>query len=99
MQKKFGKTVLNTNTADFLGWWIEGGRIVYAAYLQDKVLFAHKVLPTGREDIFPARPTRVRDMAGHIHAFCNHLTPHAFRRHIEGTYLKRAFDVRLGVAA
>jgi hypothetical protein len=99
MQKKFGKTVLDTETAEFLGWLIEGGRVVYAAYLQDKVLFAHKVLPNGREDIFPVRPTRVRDMAGHIHAMCNHLTPDAYWRHIRGTYLERTFGVGLNIAA
>ena len=58
MRKRFGKVVLDTETAEFLGWWIEGGRIAYAAYLQDKVLFARKILPNGREDLFPSRPTR-----------------------------------------
>ena len=99
MQKKFGAMVLDTDTAEFLGWSIEKGRIVYSAYLQGKVLFAHKVLPNGRTDIFPYRPTRVRDMAGHIHAMCSHLTPDAYRRHIKGTYLDRAFDRGLSVAA
>ena len=99
MQKKFGTIVLDTETADFLGWSIKNGRIVYAAYLQDNVLFAHKILPNGREDIFPYRPTRVRDMAGHIHAMCNHLTAEAYARHIQGTYLERAFDVGLRAAA
>ena len=99
MQKKFGKTVLDTETAEFLGWLIEGERVVYAAYLQDKVLFAHKVLPNGREDIFPVRPARVRDMAGHIHALCNHITAEAYIRHIRGTYLERAFTMSLSIAA
>ena len=85
MQKKFGKIVLDTETADFLGWSIKDGRIVCAAYLQNSVLFARKVLPNGREDIFPYRPTRMRDMAEHIHAMCNHLTPDAYRRYIKGT--------------
>ena len=48
MRKKFGKMVLDTETAEFLGWSVEGGRIAYAAYLQNKALFAHKVLPNGR---------------------------------------------------
>ena len=99
MQKKFGKIVLDTETADFLGWSIKDGRIVYAAYLQNSVLFAHKVLPNGREDIFPYRPTRVRDMAGHIHAMCNHLTADAYRRYINGTYLECAFEVEFDAAA
>ena len=99
MRKKFRQMVLDTETAEFLGWSVEGGRIAYAAYLQDKVLFAHKTLPNGREDIFPSRPTRVRDMAGHIHAMCNHLTAETYARHIRGTYLERAFTMSLSVAA
>jgi len=48
MQKKFGKAVLDTETAEFLGWSIKDGRVVYTAYLQQGVLFAHKVLLNGR---------------------------------------------------
>jgi hypothetical protein len=99
MQKKFGKIVLDTEAADFLGWLIKDGRIIYAAYIQNSVLFAHKVLSNGREDIFPYRPTRVRDMAGHIHGMCNHLTADAYRPHIKGTYLERAFDRGIDAAA
>ena len=99
MRKRFGKVVLDTETAEFLGWWVEGGGIAYAAYLQDKVLFARKTLPNGREDLFPSRPTRVRDMAGNIHALCNHITAEAYIRHIRGTYLERAFTMSLSIAA
>jgi len=97
MQKRFGKLVLDTATAEFLGWSIEAGRVVYAAYLQQNVLFAHKVLPNGREDLFPFRPCRVRDMAGHVRHMCT--TPEAYGRHIRGTYLERAFGRGLSVAA
>jgi hypothetical protein len=56
MQKKFGKIVLDTEAADFLGWLIKDGRIIYAAYIQNSVVFAHNVLSNGREDISPTVP-------------------------------------------
>src|SRR5690242_5867023 len=99
MKKQFGKIVLDTETAEFLGWLIKDGRDAYAAYLQNSVFFVRKTLSNGREDLFAYRPTRVRDMAGHVYDLCNHLTPEAYARHIKGTYLERAFARGLTIAA
>ena len=99
MQKRFGKLVLDTATAEFLGWSIEAGRVVYAAYLQQNVLFATRSCRTAARTCSRFVRAGVRDMAGHIRHMCTHLTPEAYGRHIRGTYLERAFGRGLSVAA